>query len=95
MTIVTKDALHLPVWKGSIWYSRIYEFNDSADIPGLQPDFEFACPIIEKYFNDLEAAVNKREVEETTTRQERELSAESQKQNAIATIRQRLLLVKP
>ena len=61
MTIVlpVEGSQPLPVWKGSIWHSGRYEFNDNGDIPGYQPDFDFAKPAIEKYFAAVAEAVEK------------------------------------
>jgi hypothetical protein len=61
MTIVADvDGEKEPVWRGSIWYSSIYNFNERGKIPGLQPDFAFASDVIEKYFTDLQSVVDAR-----------------------------------
>lgn len=65
MTIQTDIPGKSPmtVWRGSIWYASCYEFNDRDDIPGLQPAFDFARDIIDRYFAELGAAVAKRDAD--------------------------------
>lgn len=92
MTIVTaiegKPQAH--VWQGSIWHHSRYEFNDEKDIPGLQPDFEFARPVIEKYFRDVAAAVAERDVERQAARERADAAEQSKHQELIAAVRDKL-----
>lgn len=87
MTILAKG---LPVWKGSIWYSNRYEFNDSENIPGLQPEFDFARPVIEKYFADVRIAVDVRDRQMDALRAARAAEVAAQKRSAIESVRQQL-----
>jgi hypothetical protein len=92
MTIVTAvpGKAPLPVWKGSIWHSSIYEFNDHNDVPGLQPDFSFARDAIEKYFSDVQSAVEKRAAATADGRAAREQTAETERQSIIDATRDAL-----
>ena len=87
MTIVTKAQPAQIVWRGSIWHSSIYEFNDHGHIPGLQPEFEFAREAIDKYFRDLRDAVEKRAAEYKAIQDAREQEAKAKKQSAIEATR--------
>jgi hypothetical protein len=59
MTIVADVGGNpVDVWRGSLWYSHIYYFNERGKIAGLQPDFAFAKDVIDKYFADLQSAVD-------------------------------------
>lgn len=61
-TIVAKaNGETLYVWRGSEWFSSIYELNDQGHRAGLQPDFGFAKEAIDKFFADLTEAVERRE----------------------------------
>lgn len=63
-TIVAKaNGETLYVWRGSEWFSSIYEFNDRGHKGGLQPDFEFARAAIEKFWADLAASVEARGIQ--------------------------------
>ncbi len=91
MTIVARrDHDHLPVWKGSIWYSSTYEFNDRDDVAGLQPDFAFAKPVIEKYFADLEAEVSRLAADRDRQNAERAAAAAKSKRDFLESIEQQL-----
>ena len=89
MTIVvkTEDRKFLTVWQGSIWYRSNYEFNDRAKIPGLQPDFAFAEPVITKYFDEVRKAVETRDREWAATKAKREAAAQAAKAKAIDSVR--------
>lgn len=93
MTIVATqpNGSSLKVWRGSIWNSRIYEFNDQDDIPGLQPDFAFAAPVIEKYFSDVREAVEKRDVEHAEQKSAAEAKNVEAKRTAIEDVKQQLV----
>lgn len=87
MTIVTAASPGLPVWKGSIWHSSIYEFNDRGDIPGLQPGFEFARKAIDDYFMAVESAVGDREVRRREATSSAEIEASRKRDAAIEATR--------
>ena len=86
MTIVTASKPTLTVWMGSIWYSSIYEFNDEGDTPGLQPDFAFAQPVIDQYFDDLRIAVEQRKAERAAVVERRQMVDEEQKRHVINAV---------
>lgn len=44
------------VWQGSIWYSAAYEFNDQSKILGYQPGCEWAAPVLDKFFREVQEA---------------------------------------
>lgn len=44
------------VWRGSVWYSGYYEFNDRDNILGYQPGCEWASPVLDKFFIDVSEA---------------------------------------
>jgi hypothetical protein len=91
MTIIAHgNGDPLIVWRGSIWHSSIYEFNDRGRLGGLQPDFEFAKDIIEKYFADVKAAVEERERAAAARRADRELARVVSRRNAIEDVRRQL-----
>jgi hypothetical protein len=93
MTIVAPaedGRMPLPVWKGSIWHSSIYEFNDRDDIGGLQPDFAFAKDAIEAYFTEVAAEVSKREKAAAERRAERAREESEAKQRAIEDVRRKI-----
>lgn len=62
------DLPAIDVWRGSIWYSSIYDFNDRGKVFGIQPGLEWAKPQIDAFFDTLAAMVseNKVKVEEIT-----------------------------
>ena len=92
MTIVTEgpNGTWLMVWKGSVWHFSTYEFNDRDDIPGLQPDFAFAKPAIDKYFADVRAEVDTRDAERARAQAARDARYEQDRQAAIAAVRQQI-----
>lgn len=47
------DKPRLLAWYSSEWYSSIYHFNDDGKIMGLQPEFQFAQSILDKFFADV------------------------------------------
>lgn len=70
MTIVAQSEGKptLTVWRGSVWHSSIYEFNDREAIPGLQPQCEWVESIIAQYFTDVSEAVKARKAERDATK---------------------------
>jgi len=91
MTIVALvDKEWLPVWRGSIWYSSIYHFNEMGKIAGLQPDFAFARDVIEKYFSDLQSAVDARVRARDERKAAEAAAAQERKAASIDTIRRQL-----
>lgn len=90
MAIVTKAQPTQRVWRGSIWHSSQYEFNDSEDIPGLQTGFEFAREAIDKYFRDIRAAVEEREARSNVLQAARREEGEAKKRDAIEATRRAL-----
>jgi hypothetical protein len=89
MTIVMPQECGqaLPVWKGSIWHSSIYEFNDRGAHPGLQPDFEFARDAIECYFAKIQTKVDERRESYEVAKIKSEELREAQKQAALTRAR--------
>lgn len=89
MTIVLpmKGREPLTVWRGSIWHSHIYEFNDRGVIAGLQLDFEFARPVIDEYFDSVAREVEAREANYLAEKQKRDAAVEAEKAAAIASAR--------
>ena len=94
MTIVTSGpgSSWLPVWKGSIWHSSTYEFNDREDAPGLQPGFEHAHGAIESYFVDLAVAAEARRAERERGRLERDAEMASADSTARDAVMKRVAL---
>lgn len=92
MTIATKGSALTAaiVWKGSIWNSHIYEFNDEGDIPGLQPDFEFARAVIDKYFADVEAAIQARNEELALIKSTIESDERNRKAGIVESVRRQI-----
>ena len=82
----------LPVWKGSVWHSSQYEFNDRDDKAGLQPDFESARDTIEGYFADLAVACAEREAERKRRQQKCETEHAIAKSAALDAVMQRVAL---
>lgn len=92
MTIVADVAgEQVPVWRGSIWYSPTYYFNERGKIAGLQPDFAFAKDAIEKYFADLQADVDARTRARDERRAAEAAAAQERKASGIEAIRRQLL----
>lgn len=91
-TIVAKaNGETLYVWRGSEWFSSIYEFNDRGHRAGLQPDFDFAKDAIDKFFADLAEAVERREAARVE-RQAREAEMASAKRlSAVDAIRDAMI----
>jgi hypothetical protein len=88
MTIVADvDKELVPVWRGSIWYSSIYNFNERGKISGLQPDFAFAKDVIDKYFADLQIAVDVRRRARDERRAKEAAEAEERKAAGIDAVR--------
>lgn len=53
--IQIQDAGHMTmvVWRGSVWYSSAYEFNDNNYVWGLAEHFNFARDILNKFFEEV------------------------------------------
>ncbi len=77
----------LTVWQGSVWHSHIYEFNDSHDFPGLQPEFAFAAVVIDTYFADVQAAIKKRDAENAASAARASVNADAERAADIEAIR--------
>jgi hypothetical protein len=90
MTIVTNDDQHLLVWRGSVWYSDIYEFNDREKTAGLQPDFAFAGSAVTDYFAAVQAAVAEREAERAAARVDAIAESSGARQASIDAVRAKL-----
>lgn len=91
MTIVAKvDTQDVPVWRGSIWYSSNYEFNERGKISGLQPDFAFAKDVIDKYFADLQSEVASRRKARDDRRAREAEEAQDRKSAGIEAIRRQV-----
>lgn len=94
MTIVApgeKRGPALIVWRGSIWHHSRYEFNDKADIPGLQPEFAFASDVIAKYFADVTEAVEARNAEYRRANEARTIAAAEQRAAAIEAVKHQIM----
>ena len=92
MTILAKvDTQDVPVWRGSIWYSSIYEFNERDKISGLQPDFAFAKDVINKYFTDLQSEVDSRRKARDDRRAREAAEAQDRKTAGIEAIRRQVV----
>lgn len=88
MTIVADvGGEAVPVWRGSIWYSSIYHFNERGKISGLQPDFSFAKDVIEKYFADLQSEVDARQQARDDRLAKEAAAAEERKAAGIDAVR--------
>lgn len=93
MTIVAPNPTGgaLIVWRGSVWHHSRYEFNDKDHIPGLQPEFEFSGPVIEKYFSDVAEAVEVRNAEHREANERRAAEAETARLAAIEAIKHQIM----
>lgn len=74
------------VWDGSIWYSSIYEFHD-RDKRGWNPDFDFALPVINKFFEDVAAALAKTKAEQDAARAAEQARVAAEQNDALAHYR--------
>lgn len=81
------------VWRGSVWHSSRYEFNDEKHYPGIQPDFEFAKPVIDKYFLDVRSAVAERDAARESRAAENRANAEAQRRAAVELVRSKIGVV--
>lgn len=86
MAIVT-GGQPLFVWRGSIWHSGRYEFNDRDHHPGLQPEFDFAAPVIDKYFEEVAKAVAARNDEYRKQNEQRAAQEATAKAKTIEAVR--------
>lgn len=77
----------LNVWVGSVWHSGRYEFNDDGKIGGIQPGFEFARPVIDKFFASLRLAVAQRDQLRAEAAERAEADREAERTAKIARIR--------
>ena len=64
----------IEVWRDSVWYSHIYDFNERGKVRGIQPGCDWAAPVLEKFFSEvaIEYAEYTRAVEEARAVREAE-----------------------
>lgn len=72
------------VWYGSVWYSSAYEFNDKGKVLGCQPGCEWAKPVLEKFFNDVNEAWATVQAERGIAKAQHRVGAERQHKNAVS-----------
>jgi len=61
------DGPRIEVWRDSEWYLDIYEFNERGKTKGIQPECEWAAPIVTQLHDTLlaeyEAAMAERDAQ--------------------------------
>lgn len=73
----------LEIWQGSVWCSSQYEFNDRDKVLGVQDGCAFAVPLLEKFFQDVEASLSEYEVRKARRVQEEENERLAQRRELI------------
>lgn len=93
MTIVVPNPADgaLIVWRGSVWHHSRYELNDEDHVPGLQPEFEFARHVIDKYFSDVAQAVESRNAAYREANERRTVEAETARLAAIEAVKHQII----
>lgn len=85
IAVIWAEADGLPsidVWRGSVWYSSRYEFNDEQNPPGFAEGQEWAIQALEDFFGRVKVAFEADETQrEATSRKYRE---ETEKQKSLA-----------
>lgn len=73
----------IAAWTGSIWYSSCYDFNDRGKTLGLNPEFEFAAPVIFGFFETVQQALIEHQTKQALQDAERTGAEEVQRRNAL------------
>jgi hypothetical protein len=74
----------LMVWRCSIWYSSVYSFNDKDKVMGIQPECEFAQPVVDEFMGKLKAFVEAQEKAAEVAKERKALDAEAKRKETIA-----------
>lgn len=88
---VSEKGQRIEAWKGSEWFSSIYEFNDAKDRPGVQPGFEWAAPLLVEYFAGLQLLADDADARRAQRQTQQQASAEADREAAIAAAREAAL----
>lgn len=79
---------HVKAWRGSVWYSSCYEFNDRNKELGFQSETKGFCetPLC-TFFGAVESAYADKKANQVATAEGRKIEAETSRKNAISLYR--------
>lgn len=78
----------LLIWQASVWNSSCYEFNDAGKVFGMQPDCEWAAPIIDRFLASVQQRMAEREANMGIENACRLVARQRTRREAIAAYRQ-------
>lgn len=77
----------LLIWQASVWYSACYTFNDKDKVLGIQPDCEWAEPIIDRFLTSIQERMATHQTETAIACACRRVARDRSRAEAIAAYR--------